>query len=403
LGARRDKFNQTGRVARVPTSNSIMTRTPHEPVSAAFGGMLAIAAAVGIGRFVYTPILPPMVEALGLSQSEAGLLASANFLGYLIGALLAALPRLARTRRRWLLWALALSAITTAAMGLTETPAVFLALRFVGGAASAFVLIFSTTIVLERLADANRDGLSALHFAGVGTGIAISAALVAALLHLGQSWRSLWLASGGLTFFALLAVAILLPIGVAPKTRPSGPTTNVTDASLRRLVIAYGLFGFGYVITATFLVAIVRATPTVRALEPVIWVVFGVAAVPSVALWTRIASPVGLSAAFAAACIVEAAGVLASVAWPSALGVFLAAILVGGTFMGLTALGLLGARARAAGDSRPLVALMTGAFGLGQIVGPIFAGIVSDQLGSFTAPSIVAALALGVAAVLVAA
>jgi predicted MFS family arabinose efflux permease len=377
-----------------------MTRTRLEPVSTAFGGMLAIAAALGIGRFVYTPILPPMVEALGLSRSEAGLLASANFLGYLVGALLAAIPRLARARRPWLLGALGVSAITTAAMGLTETPAAFVALRFVGGAASAFVLIFSSTIVLERLADTNRDGLSALHFAGVGIGIAFSAALVAALLHLGQSWRSLWLASGGLTLLALPAVAMLLPDGVAPETHASGPTTSVADAGLPRLVIAYGLFGFGYVITATFLVAIVRATPTLRALEPVIWVVFGVAAVPSVALWTRLAVPFGISASFAAACIVEAAGVLASVVWPSALGVFLAAILVGGTFMGLTALGLLGARARAAGDPRRVVALMTGAFGLGQIVGPLFAGIVSDQLGSFTAPSIVAALALGVAAVL---
>jgi predicted MFS family arabinose efflux permease len=373
-----------------------------EPVSTAFGGMIAIAAALGIGRFVYTPILPPMVEALGLSKSGAGLIASANFLGYLVGALLAALPRLAGSRRLWLLGALAVSAITTAAMGLMETLAAFLALRFVGGAASAFVLIFSSSIVLERLAEVGRSRLSALHFAGVGTGIALSAALVATLLHLGQSWRSLWLASGGLTFLALLATAMLLPDGVVPTAQASGQTSHGTDARLHRLVIAYGLFGFGYVITATFLVAIVRATPTIRAMEPVIWVVFGVAAAPSVALWTRIATPLGISATFATACIVEAAGVLASVVWPSTVGVLLATILVGGTFMGLTALGLLGAQARATGDPRRLVALMTGAFGLGQIVGPLFAGIISDHLGSFTAPSIVAALALGVAAVLVA-
>jgi predicted MFS family arabinose efflux permease len=182
----------------------------------------------------------------------------------------------------------------------------------------------------------------------------------------------------------------------------AGTASAVADARLRRLIVAYGLFGFGYIITATFLVAIVRATPAIQAQEPVIWIVFGIAAAPSVAFWTLLASRFGIQAAFAMACIVEALGVLASVAWSSVLGVFPAAILVGGTFMGLTALGLMGARARAVGDPRRVLALMTGAFGLGQIVGPLFAGIASDWLGSFTAPSIVAALALILAALLAA-
>jgi predicted MFS family arabinose efflux permease len=375
-------------------------------VSTALGGLIAIAAALGIGRFVYTPILPPMIEALGLSKSEAGLIASANFFGYLIGAMLAAMPRLAGSRRLWLLGSLAASGITTAGMGLTQTLTAFLVLRFVGGAASAFVLILASTLVLERLAQAGRGELSALHFAGVGTGIAISAALVAGLLGLGQSWRSLWLASGGLSLLALLAAALLLPNFTAPTAQEgdqaSSRTGSVINDGLLRLVIAYGLFGFGYIVTATFLVAIVRATPAIHTLEPVIWIVFGVAAAPSVALWTRIGTLLGVPATFAIACIVEAAGVLASVAWPSVLGVFLAAILVGGTFMGLTALGLVGARVRTTGDPRRALALMTGAFGLGQIVGPAFAGIASDRLGSFTAPSIVAALALVAAALLAA-
>ena len=370
-------------------------------LSAAVGGLLATAAALGIGRFVYTPILPPMLEALRLSKSEAGFIASANFVGYLIGALLAAMPRLPGSWSVWLLGSLAISAVSTAAMGLAHTLPAFLILRFIGGAASAFVLILVSTVVLESLARARRNELSAVLFAGVGTGIAISAALVAALLHLGQSWRGLWLASGVLSLAAVLPAALLLPRFAGSTTQIGKQTNSVARPGLQRLVAAYGLFGFGYIITATFVVAIVRATPAIQALEPLIWVVFGIAAVPSVALWTRIAIPLGIPTTFAIACIVEAAGVLASVLWPTTIGVFLAAILVGGTFMGLTALGLMEARVRTIGDPRRALALMTVAFGLGQIVGPIFAGIASDHLGSFTAPSIVAALALVLAALLV--
>jgi predicted MFS family arabinose efflux permease len=387
----------------IPTEPEPMTlpATPADAVMTAFGGLLAVAAGIGIGRFVYTPILPPMVEALGLSKSQAGLIASANFLGYLIGALLAALPTLAGSRRTWLLGALALSAATTAAMGLSETMPAFLVLRFVGGLASAFVLILASTVVLEHLAEVRRGGLSALHFAGVGSGIAVSAALVATLMRFGQSWQELWLASAALSVMALVAVAMLLP-SRAPPARPLGPATETAvDPHLRRLVIAYGLFGLGYIITATFLVAIVRGTPAIRALEPVIWIVFGLSAAPSIALWTWIAARLGIPRTFALACLVEAAGVLASVAWQSTLGVFVAAILVGGTFMGLTALGLIRARALATGDPRRALALMTGAFGLGQIVGPVFAGIVSDRLGTFTVPSLAAVAALLLAAVLV--
>lgn len=372
-----------------------------QAISAALGGLIAIAAAIGVGRFVYTPILPPMVEALGLSKSEAGLIASANFLGYLLGALAAALPTLRGARRSWLFGALAISALTTAAMGLTESLPAFVVLRFAGGAASAFVLIIASTLVLELLGETGRGGLSALHFAGVGAGIAVSAALVALMLRAGETWKALWLASGLLSLAAMIAATMLLPARETPARADGVRATGTAAPALRRLIAAYGLFGFGYIITATFLVEIVGGTPAIVSLEPVIWVVFGFAAAPSVALWTKIAARLGIQRTFAVACAMEAAGVLASVAWRTPAGIFAAAVLVGGTFMGLTALGLIRARALAAeGDPQRALALMTGAFGLGQIVGPAFAGFLSDRLGSFTAPSLVAVAALLAAALL---
>jgi predicted MFS family arabinose efflux permease len=377
------------------------TSRPHAALPTALGGLIAMAVGVGIGRFVYTPILPPMIEALGLSKSEAGLIASSNFLGYLLGALMAATPWLAGRRRNWLLGALAASALTTGGMGLTTSLVPFLALRFAGGIASALVLILASALVLERLAEAGRPGLSAVHFAGVGSGIAVSALAVAMLAMAGQSWQSLWLASGALSLAATIAVVLLIPDRPEPARPAGGQQRPASEGSLPRLIGAYGLFGFGYVITATFLVTIVRTTPEIQPLEPVIWVVFGLSAAPSVAVWARIANRVGIPASFAVACLVEAAGVLASVVWPNTAGVFLAAILVGGTFMGLTALGLVRARGLASGDPHRVLALMTGAFGTGQIVGPAFAGMLYDRLGSLTMPSFTAAGALVLAAILV--
>src|SRR5690348_13408095 len=106
------------------------------PLSLAVGGLLAMAAVIGVGRFVYTPILPPMVEALGLNNSQAGLIASANFVGYFLGALLAA-ARLPGSRRTWLVGALAANAAALALMGVASSLTAFLILRLVAGMASA--------------------------------------------------------------------------------------------------------------------------------------------------------------------------------------------------------------------------------------------------------------------------
>lgn len=373
------------------------------PVPVILGGFVALAAAMGIGRFVYTPILPEMVAALGLSASEAGLIASANFLGYLLGALAASLPRFTAARRRWMLIGLLCSALSTGAMALTTMLPLFVALRFVGGFASAFVLVFSAALVMERLAAFDKAHLSSYQFAGVGTGITLSAVLVGQLARNDLDWTWQWIASGLLSIAACVAVGLL--IGPAPQRGPAqGAATagNGFRAPMIALVLSYGLFGFGYVITATFLVQLVRTSPAIAPIEPVIWVIVGLAAIPSVAIWSAVGRRFGAAMGYALACLVEAAGVLASVLWVATPGTVLAAILLGGTFVGITVLGFVVVRRLATGDLARTIALMTAAFGLGQIVGPILAGWMHDMTGSFLLPSIAAAAALTVGAALVA-
>lgn len=387
----------TQRSREIPPSAT----TEHGTLVAALGGLIGLAVGIGIGRFVFTPILPAMIAELGLSKLSAGLIASANFAGYLVGALLAAGPGLPGTRRFWLLAGLIGSAATTAAMGFVQTMSAFVALRFLGGAASALVLVFTTALLLDFMVNRGRPGFNAILFAGVGVGIAASAVLVSLLSAAGQAWSALWLASGLLSAFGAFAAARMIPADDAAPAAKRRGSAFVVERRLLCLIFAYGLFGFGYIITATFLVALVREDPDISQLEPVVWVVFGLAAAPSVALWNWLAGRFSIPSAFAVAALVEAVGVVSSALWPTYAGVFVASICVGGTFMGLTALGLMRGRELAQGDARMVLALMTSAFGLGQILGPSFAGFVFDHVNSFAIPSLIAAAALAVAAVLV--
>jgi len=382
-----------------------MTSTAAAPRLLAVGGLIGMAVAVGIGRFVYTPILPPMAQGLGLTTGEAGLIASANFAGYLAGAIAAASARGLVNPRAWLVGALAVSAATTGLMAWVEGLPAALIWRFVGGAASAYVLVLASALVLDRLAATGQPALSAVHFSGVGTGIACSALLTWGLAAAGLGWRAMWLGSGLLSLAGLVAVMTLIPAAPVASRAHAGMRgapviPQAANGRLKLLTVAYGLFGFGYVITATFIVLIVRGSAEAARVEPVFWLAVGIAAIPSVALWVAWGRRMGAMPAFAAACLVEAVGVLASVAWPGVVGLLAAAILLGGTFVGITALGLIAARDLAPADPRRWVGILTSAFGLGQIVGPVVAGYGFDLTGSFFLPSMLAAAALCAAAVL---
>ena len=198
-----------------------------------------------------------------------------------------------------------------------------------------------------------------------------------------------------------IAVVVLVPPDTPrPATAAAKPPPTGESRGFAALVVAYGLFGFGYIITATFIVDMVRGTAGLAPLEPYIWVVFGLSAAPSVALWTWIARRRGILVAYTWASLVEAAGVAVSALWLHAASVIVSALFVGGTFMGLTALGLVAAREGAGGDPRGRIALMTAAFSFGQILGPTFAGYLYDRTGSLATPQLVAAGTLVLAAVL---
>ena len=276
----------------------------------------------------------------------------------------------------------------------------FVGLRFIGGIASAFVIVCASTLVLERLSRAGRGALSAIQFAGVGFGIMISAIAVSAMLAWGTDWRSLWIGTGAIAVLAAVFAAMLIPAADNVGAPMEPEFINAPPSGMGAIITAYGLFGFGYVITATFLVAIVRLTSEVRVVEPWIWTVFGLAAIPSVTVWGWLGKRIGILNAFAAACALEAVGVAASVEWVTIPGICLSALLLGGTFMGITVLGFMAGRMLSTGNPHRAFARMTASFSAGQMVGPTVAGFLSERFGDFRVASLIAAGALVIAAAL---
>ena len=364
----------------------------------AVGGMISLAVAMGLGRFVYTPLLPDLMVGLGLGPSDAGLIASANYLGYLAGAVLAAYGWAAG--REYAMFVAGLGATTAllAAMPFAETVPTLSVIRFAAGVASAFVMIFGTTIIFSHFDRAGANNLQGVHFGGVGLGLGVSGILLLVLISLQSHWSAGWYAAAVLALIGSIAAAFLVRADPVRNVNGHREPPLEWARPLVLFIIAYGLFGAGYIVTATFLVAIVRGGGEQIALEGWVWLVTGIAAGPSVFFWAPLRRRIGLIATFSIGCLAEAVGVAASVLLSLPIGPFLGGVLLGGTFVAVTAFGLNTGRALAPHSPRRALAMLTAAFGTGQIIGPVVAGYLADLSGNYTSGSLVAAAALVIAA-----
>jgi len=367
----------------------------------AIAGALAMAVAMGLGRFFYTPVLPAMMTGLGLGPTEAGWIASANYVGYLLGAILAAYGWAEGIERKVAILGLVATAALLLAMGVSSNVVVLATIRFLAGLASAFVMVFTSAIVLSHGLAANKPWVQSSHFGGVGLGITISAIMFGLIILADSGWRMAWIMAALLAFAGLAVVVRYLPrdvvrAGPAKKERPL-----VWTPALFALTIAYGIFGFGYIVTATFLVAIVRDGGGSSLFEAGVWLATGIAAAPSVAYWMPAVRRVGLANVFALGCLVEAIGVAASVLLPLPAGPIIGGVLLGATFIMVTAFGLQLGRQLATESPRRALALMTAAFGTGQILGPVVAGYLADWSGTYTWASLAAAAGLLASAAIV--
>jgi predicted MFS family arabinose efflux permease len=370
-----------------------------------FAGAFAMASAMGFGRFSFTPILPGMMADLSLSAGDAGLIAAGNFSGYLAGAVLAAYSWAAGRERLVALSGLFASGVLLIAMAMFNSVDAFTIIRFLAGVASALTMIFTSQIVIGHAARAQKDYVQSMHFGGVGTGIAISSFLVFAIgviFDAGpSSWRNEWIAGAIFVFASFVLVWKVLPDGPPRSTDIAAEPAITWHPPLVLVMLSYGLFGFGYVVTATFLVTIARMGEAGPMVEFLAWFATGIAAAVSLFVWKPVLHRVGLRWAFVLALAVEGIGVLGSVALPPVAGALTGGVLLGVTFIVITAYGLQLGRQFCPQSPRRAFAFMTAAFGVGQIAGPLVAGWVAEMTGNFTMPTLLAAGALLVCILLV--
>lgn len=380
-----------------PTRHDSLLLRDAGPVAKALAGLAALAVAMGIGRFAFTPILPMMLQDAGLSIASGGLLASANYLGYLLGALSAMVVRIRPEAA--IRGGLVSIAVVTLAMGWQLPFAAWIMLRLLAGVASAWVLISVSAWCMEALAVYQRPFLNSLVFAGVGIGIATAGLICLGLIQIDAASSQAWIAMGLLS----LAVTFLVwrffrpSQAMAAAGIQAGQGRYRWNADSLRLVLCYGVFGFGYIIPATFLPVMARNAMQDSALFGWSWPVFGFAAALSTLCVAFLVRRMGNRGVWRASHFIMAAGVVLPVIRPGLLSVFIAALCVGGAFMVITLAALQEGKRIAGRNGTVLIAAMTSAFAAGQIAGPL---AVSAGSGSFSTALAAAALLLAASTLL---
>lgn len=369
------------------------------PYAIVIAGSASLAIAMGVGRFAFTPILPMMLDDGTLDLSLAGSLATANYVGYLVGALLAMLMPRTWSDTTIIRLTLVSTAILTALMAM-PVGEVWVALRFLAGVVSAVGFVFTSGWCLAELSGSSGSVGSGI-YTGPGAGIAMSGIAASFMTFGGLSGSDAWV-----TFATMSAVLSASVWGVfrashkPPELRlvsaPPGDSGRVPKAEMPLFALAYGLAGFGYIVTATYLPVIAKSAVQDSSLLTLFWPLFGLAAVFGSLLAARIRRDTDMRLYLTGAYLVQAVGVGISAFWHDALGLSLSSALVGLPFTAISFFAMNEVRRIRTRNHARYMGLLTAVFAIGQIAGPPVVGIILARTASIDTGF---DLALGVAGI----
>jgi predicted MFS family arabinose efflux permease len=361
----------------------IRGRAPRHELLVALGLALAPVIALGFSRFAYALLLPPMRDDLDWTYTAAGGMNTANALGYIAGAATAALWAKRFGLQRAFIGTLVLSAAALTLTAATSDYAILMALRVTGGIATAIAFVVGSSLA-ARL----RGSLLPVYFAGVGLGIVASGIVVPSALagDAPDDWRVGWLLLG------LVSLIALLPAWLAARAVPEQrqpPVATLSRAELRKLhftFIGYILFGAGYVSYMTFVIALLRGESMPSWVPTAFWIVLGVASAVFIGPWGRHLAQARGGNGQALVYGIVLLGTLPILFHVGPVTALISAVVFGSAFMaGPTAVTAISRHVLQPGGWTAGIALMTTAFALGQAIGPLLSGILSDGSGGLKA------------------
>jgi len=350
-------------------------------------GIFSLILVLGVARFSYTPLLPLMQQQAGLGVAEAGWLAAINYAGYLSGALIASLISDLVLKDRLYRIGMVVAVLSTVVMGLTTDITIWALSRFVAGLSSAAGMLLGTGLILNWLIRHHHRSELGIHFAGIGLGIAGCAAAVAVMSHW-LDWRQQW--------FALTAIGCLLLVP-ALRWLPAPDTSGMTKSGqkmedkppsrlfMRLFMAAYFCAGVGYVVSATFIVAIIEHLPGLAGQGNLVFLAIGIGAAPACINWDFIARRIGDLNALVAAAVLQIIGILLPVVVGGLLAAIFGALLFGGTFIGMVSLVLTMAGRYYPTRPAKMMGKMTLSYGAAQILAPAITGWLATRFGSYEA------------------
>lgn len=355
-----------------------------QPWQVLAGGICSLVLTVGLARFAYTPLLPQMHAQAGLGVADGGLLAAINYAGYMSGALLAAWIENPVWRQRLYSWGLPLALVITALMGWSTNFGVWALSRYVGGLCGAAGMLLGSGLVQGWLMRCGHRPELGLYFIGLGLGIVVSALGAMGMSGAGLGWAGQWQG------FALIGLVFLIPAWAWRPPVPPPVARHVGGAAPSRrwmglMVAAYFCAGWGFVINATFTVAIVEKQPLLAGRGPWAWLLVGLAATPAVFVWDRIARRTGDVGALLIAFGLQIVGVLLPALADGLAAALAGALLYGATFIGIVSLTLALVGRHSPANPGKAMARLTLSYGVAQISAPALTGRMVEASGSFGA------------------